>query len=120
MAIHIRTHSLQGITVAEISGRITLGAESAELRDGVKKLIDSGHTQLVLSLGGVDFIDSSGLGTLISLLGAAQKAGGKLKLARVTPRTHELLVLTKLLTVFDKLYDDEASAVASFGAAAKA
>ena len=112
----MQTHETQGVTVAVVSGRVTLGENTNQLRTAVKALLDAGHKKLVLDLGKVDYIDSSGLGTLVGLSTSALGAGAALKLAQVTGRIHELLVLTKLLTVFD-IYDSEAAAVASFSGA---
>jgi anti-sigma B factor antagonist len=94
------------------------GEESALLRDTLKKLINE-NSQIVLNLGGVTYIDSGGLGTLVALYTTAHNAGGAVKLANLTQRVGDLLQVTKLLTVFE-VYDSEDKAIQSFpkGAAA--
>lgn len=119
MAISLKLHDTNGVSVVTASGRLTLGAETNELRDMVKGLLASGHTKLVLNLNKLEYIDSSGLGTLVGLQTSAGSAGGHIKLTRPTGRLHELLVMTRLLTVFD-IYDTEEAAVVSFGTAASA
>jgi len=107
-----------GIVVADCSGRIVFGEETAELRDRIRALI-SKDSRIVLNLADVTYIDSGGLGTLVSLFITARNSGGAVKLARLTQRVGDLLQITKLLTVFE-VYDSEEEAVQSFrqGAAA--
>ena len=107
-----------GIVVADCSGRIVFGEETAELRDRIRALI-SKDSRIVLNLADVTYIDSGGLGTLVSLFITARNGGGAIKLARLTQRVGDLLQITKLLTVFE-VYDSEEEAVQSFrqGAAA--
>ena len=107
-----------GIVVADCSGRIVFGEETAELRDRIRALISKG-SRIVLNLADVTYIDSGGLGTLVALYTTAQNAGGSVKLANLTQRVGDLLQVTKLLTVFD-VYDSEEKAIQSFkkGAAA--
>ena len=112
MQLQMRTRALDGVTVLDCSGRIVFGEESATLRDKVKSLLAQ-SPKLVLNLAEVSHIDSGGLGTLVSLYTTARKAGGALKLARLTHRGGELLKLTKLVTVFE-LFENEQSAVQSF------
>jgi anti-sigma B factor antagonist len=109
---------VDGITVVDCDGRLVFGEESANLRDTVKSLL-SQNNQLVLNLGGVNYIDSGGLGTLVALYTTARSAGGAIKLAALTQRVGDLLQVTKLLTVFE-VYDSVEEAVQSFrkGAAA--
>jgi anti-sigma B factor antagonist len=102
------------VTVVDISGRIELGEESAALRDLVSELLNNGHKQILLNLGDVNYIDSSGLGALVSSFTSARKQGGELKLLNLTDRVTDLMQMTKLYTVFD-IKDDEAVAVKSFG-----
>ena len=106
------------MTIVDCDGRIVFGEESALLRDTLKKLIGE-NSQIVLNLGGIKYIDSGGLGTLVALYTTAQNAGGAVKLANLTQRVGDLLQVTKLLTVFE-VYDSEEKAVESFkkGAAA--
>jgi anti-sigma B factor antagonist len=117
LKIGVRTLN-DGIVVVACAGRIVFGEETAELRDRIKALITSG-ARIVLNLADVTYIDSGGLGTLVSLFITARNAGAAVKLARLTQRVGDLLQITKLLTVFD-VYDSEEQAVQSFrkGAAA--
>ncbi len=103
---------MQGVLVVDCSGRIVFGEESASLRDSVKKLLVQ-SPQVVLSLREVNYVDSGGLGTLVSLYTTARNAGGAVKLARVSQRVGDLLQLTKLLTIFE-VFDDEEAAAKSF------
>ena len=118
MQLRISTRTLNGILVVDCSGRIVFGEESAILRDTVRKLI-SESSRIVLNLGGITYIDSGGLGTLVSLYTTAHNAGGNVKLANLTQRVGDLLQVTKLLTIFE-VFDSEEKAVQSFrqGAAA--
>jgi anti-sigma B factor antagonist len=104
---------MSGVTVVEASGRIVLGDETNKLREEVKQLLASGKKRIVINLSQVDFIDSSGLGALVGLHSTAQAQGARIRLAAITRRFHELLQITKLLTVFD-VYDSESQAVSSF------
>jgi anti-sigma B factor antagonist len=104
---------VDGVTVLGLSGRITLGEGSVQLRDAIRDLISKGQRRILLDLGDVNYIDSSGLGELVSAYTTARNQGATLKLLKLTKKVHDLLQLTKLYTVFD-IYDDEASAIASF------
>ncbi len=102
------------IVVITITGDITLnkGGDVA-IKDKVHSLTQQGHRKLLADLGGVSYVDSAGLGELVQALVTTTKAGGSLKLVRVTKRLKDLLIITKLVTVFES-FDDEASALASF------
>jgi anti-sigma B factor antagonist len=100
----------------DCSGRITLGEGSVQLRDAVRDLLGKGSKQILLNLGDVTYIDSSGIGELVSAFTTVRNQGGDLKLLNLTKKVHDLLQITKLYTVFD-VKDDEASAVASFARA---
>jgi anti-sigma B factor antagonist len=106
------------VLIVDCHGRVVFGEESAVLRDTVRKLITE-NNRIVLNLGGVNYIDSGGLGTLVSLFTTAHTAGGSIKLANLTQRVGDLLQVTKLVTVFE-VYNNEEEAVESFrkGAAA--
>jgi anti-sigma B factor antagonist len=104
---------LDGVTVLDLSGRITLGEGSVQLRDAIRDLIAKGQHSILLDLGEVNYIDSSGLGELVSAYTTARNQGAALKLLKLTKKVHDLLQLTKLYTVFE-IFDDEASAIASF------
>ena len=118
MQLKLSTRVEKGVTIVDCDGRIVFGEESALLRDTLKKLIVE-SSQIVLNLGGISYIDSGGLGTLVALYTSAQNAGGAVKLANLTQRVDDLLQVTKLLTVFE-VYDSEQKAIDSFekGAAA--
>jgi anti-sigma B factor antagonist len=106
------------VAIIDCDGRIIFGEESALLRDSVKDLIIKSK-QIVLNLGGVNYIDSGGLGTLVSLYTTARNAGGSLRLANLTQRVGDLLQVTKLLTVFE-VFDSVDEAVKSFSRGAAA
>jgi anti-sigma B factor antagonist len=97
----------------DLSGRIALGEGSALLRKTVRELLDSGHTRILLNLGDVNYIDSSGIGELVSGFTAVRNRSGELKLLNLTKKVNDLLQLTKLFTVFD-VYSDEEAAIRSF------
>ena len=113
MSMKLTTREVSGVTVVDLSGKITLGEGGTTLRDEVRKLLAKGQKKIVLNLGEVNYIDSSGLGELVSAYTAVKNAGGELKLLSLTSKVRDLLVITKLVTVFD-VKDDEAAAVASF------
>ncbi len=100
-------------TVIDISGRITLGEGSATLREMIRDLLNKGHRKIILNLGDVSYIDSSGIGELVSGYTTVKNQGGELKLLNLTKKVHDLLQITKLYTVFD-VYADEHAAVGSF------
>ena len=115
MQLRLSTRIVDGIAVLDCAGRIVFGDESSLLRDTAKKMINE-NKRIVLNLSGVSYIDSGGLGTLVSLFTTAQKAGGSIKLANLTERVGDLLQVTKLLTVFE-VYDSEEKALDSYRAA---
>jgi anti-sigma B factor antagonist len=107
------TRRVGEVTIVDISGRIVLGPESAALRSLVNDLLSKGNKEILLNLAEVNYIDSSGLGHLVSAFTTARKQGGELKLLQLTNKVHDLMQITKLYTVFD-IRDDEAEAVKSF------
>jgi len=107
------TRQVNGITIVDLSGRITLGEGSVLLRDMVRDLVTKGQRKILLNLGDVTYIDSSGIGELVSAFTTVRNQGGELKLLNLTKKVHDLLQITKLYTVFD-VKDDEATAVAAF------
>ena len=113
MALSISTRQLDGVTILDLSGRITLGEGSVQLRDAIRDLIGKGEKSILLSLGDVSYIDSSGLGELVSAFTTAKNQNADVKLLNLTKKVKDVLQVTKLYTVFD-IYDDEASAIASF------
>ena len=113
MALTIATREVDGVIVLDLSGRITLGDGSVQLRDAIRGLISKGSKNILLNLGDVNYIDSSGLGELVSAFTTAKNQQAEVKLLNLTKKVHDLLQLTKLYTVF-YIKDDEASAIASF------
>jgi anti-sigma B factor antagonist len=107
------TRQIDGVNIVDCSGRITLGEGSVVLRDVVKDLLNKGQKKILLNLGEVNYIDSSGIGELVSAFTTVRNQGGELKLLNLTKKVHDLLQITKLYTVFD-VKDDEASAVKAF------
>jgi anti-sigma B factor antagonist len=104
---------VDGIAVVDMSGRITLGEGSVVLRDTIRDLVGKGQKKILLNLGDVTYIDSSGIGELVSAFTAVRCEGGELKLLNLTKKVHDLLQITKLYTVFD-IKDDEATAIKAF------
>jgi anti-sigma B factor antagonist len=113
VALIIASREVDGVTVLDLSGRITLGEGSVQVRDAIRNLIGKGQKHILLNLEDVNYIDSSGLGELVSAYTSARNQGAALKLLKLTKKVHDLLQLTKLYTVFD-IYDDEATAISSF------
>jgi anti-sigma B factor antagonist len=113
MALNIEEKDVNGVTVLELDGRVTLGEGSSLLRTKLKDQLSQGKTRLVLDLAEVSYVDSAGLGTLVAGYTSAQNQGANLKLANLTKRFHEQLNITKLVTVFD-VYDTVQDAVKSF------
>jgi anti-sigma B factor antagonist len=112
MQLRMNTRIQNGVLILDCIGRIVFGEESAALRETVKSAI-TGNSNVVLNLAEVNYIDSGGLGTLVSLYTTARHAGGALKLANLTKRVGDLLQVTKLVSVFE-VFPDEQSAVQSF------
>ena len=108
------------VAIVTVTGDITLNkGGDVLLKDKVQSLLQQGHKNVLIDLSGVSYVDSAGLGELVQAYATTKNRGGALKLLNVTKRLRDLLVVTKLLTVFDT-YDSEADALASFGAATKA
>src|SRR5829696_873961 len=101
------------VTILDLSGEVRIGDASIALRDAIRKLVDAGKKKVLLNLAGVKYMDSSGIGELIANYTTLSRQGGQLKLLNLTDRIQNLLVITKLLTVFDS-YDNEAEALKSF------
>ena len=101
------------MTIVDLSGRISLGEGSALLRKTIRDLLANGRTRILLNLGDVNYIDSSGIGELVSGFTAVRGRDGELKLLNLTKKVNDLLQLTKLFTVFD-VYSDETTAVRSY------
>ena len=101
------------VTILDLSGEVRIGEGSVALRDAIRKLVEEDKHKILLNLGGVKYIDSTGIGELIANYTTVSRKGGQLKLLNLTDRVQNLLVITKLLTVFDS-YDNEADALKSF------
>ncbi len=113
MSVKLNTRQVGDVTVIDISGRITLGEGSSALRDILRDLTAKGNTKILLNLSDVSYIDSSGIGELVSGFTSVSNAGGTLKLLGLTKRVKDLLQITKLYTVFD-VHEEEAHAIKSF------
>lgn len=113
MSLTTGIREVDGVTIVDLSGRVTLGEASGKLRDTVRELLDKGTTKLLLNLADVSYIDSSGLGELVSAYSTASNKGCTVKLLNVQSKVQDLLQITKLYTVFET-FDDEATGVASF------
>jgi anti-sigma B factor antagonist len=111
MRIDTRTNG--NVTVLDIHGKITIGEGSVEMRNKIRELLSAGKKDILLNLGDVSYVDSSGIGELVSCYTTVANQGGRLKLLNLTKKMHELLAITKLLTVFDS-YNDENKAIASY------
>jgi len=111
MKATIRT--VDSVSIVDVSGRITLGEGCTQLRELIRDLLSKGQKNILLNLADVTYIDSSGIGELVSGYTGVARQGGALKLLNLTKKVHDLLQITKLYTVFD-VHDDEAKAVASF------
>ena len=113
MPLTIQQREREGITILELDGRITVGPEASALRDSCSQLAAEGKQNVVLELSKVDFIDSTGLGALVICATTLRKGGGNVKLVNLNRRNIELLVMTKLATVFE-IFNDEQDAISSY------
>ena len=117
MPLYIVEKLMHGVILLDLRGRITLGHETEVFRRQIREVIAAGYKRLVLDLGGVSYIDSVGLSTLVASLTSIRKEGGDMKLARLPGGVHQLLQITRLSTVFE-IYVDVESALQSFGQSA--
>ncbi len=113
MSVKLTTRQVGDVTVIDVAGRITLGEGSSVLRDAMRDLVSKGQKKILLNLGEVSYIDSSGIGELVSGFTTVTNSGGALKLLNLNKRVKDLLQITKLYTVFD-VHEDEAGAIRSF------
>ena len=113
MSLKITSSEVDGVVLVALNGRIVLGEESTALREKLKGLIASGKQKIVLNMSEIGYIDSSGLGALVAAHLSAKNAGASIRLCNLGQKFHEVMQMTKLLTVFD-VYETEAAAVASF------
>jgi len=112
MSLSIKTRRFEDVSVLDLSGKLTIGEPVLLLRETLRSSVNEGERKFILNLGDVSYIDSSGLGELVSSYTTIRNKGGDVKLLKLTSKTKDLLQMTKLLTVFD-VYDDEAKAIAS-------
>lgn len=112
-ALFLTQREVGSVTIVDLSGKISLGEGSALLRKTIRDLLSAGQVKILLNLGDVNYIDSSGIGELVSGFTAVRNRNGELKLLNLTKKVHDLLQITKLFTVFD-IYSDEATAVRSY------
>ena len=111
--LNIKDRQVNEVTILDLSGKITIGEGSVQLREAVRRQLDEGHKKILLNLGDVSYVDSSGIGELVSSYTTTNHNGGQLKLLNQTKKINDLLTITKLLTVFES-FDNEDAAVASF------
>ena len=111
--LNITERQAGDITVLDMNGKVTLGEGSVALRTTIRRLLGEGKKNILLNLGQVGYVDSSGIGELVSSFTSVNKEGGKLKLLNLTQKIQDLLAITKLLTVFD-VYESESEALNSF------
>ena len=114
MSLQATIRDAGNVTVVDFSGKITLGEGSALLRKTIRGLLDEQHLKLLIDLGDVDYIDSAGIGEMVTAFTAVKNRGGELKLLNLTKKVRDLLQITKLYTVFD-VHSDESAALKSFG-----
>ena len=116
MSLKITNSEVDGVSVLELDGRIVLGEESNSLREKLKRLVAAGKKKIVLNMANIKYIDSSGLGVLVAAHVSAKTQGASVRLCNLGKKFHDVMQLTRLLTVFD-VYDTQAAAVSSFQAA---
>jgi anti-sigma B factor antagonist len=116
MPVKMTNSEVAGVSVVELDGRIVLGEESNSLREKLKSLVAAGKKKIVLNMANVKYIDSTGLGTLVAAHLSAKTQGASVRLCQLGKKFHDVMQMTKLLTVFD-VYDTQAAAVSSFQAA---
>jgi anti-sigma B factor antagonist len=113
VSLDIRQREREEVVVLDLNGRITVGDEAATLRDSLRELSAAGRRNFILNLQEVDYIDSTGLGAMVVCFTSVQRLGGRLKLENLNRRNIQLLLLTKLTTIFE-IFNDEQDAVNSF------
>jgi anti-sigma B factor antagonist len=113
MQLEIKERAVGEVVILDLIGKITIGEGSVQLRDAVSNLLDAGRNRIILNLAAVVYVDSSGIGELVSRYTTTKNAGGRLKLLNLPKKIKDLLMITKLLTVFE-IYEEEEAAVNSF------
>lgn len=111
--LNISERQAGDVTILDMSGKVTIGEGSVALRNTIRRILGEGKKNILLNLGDIGYIDSSGIGELVSSFTTVNKEGGTLKLLNLTQKVQDLLAITKLLTVFDT-FDDEGDALDSF------
>ena len=119
MSVNFKIRQVGDVTVMDMTGRIVLGEGSTALREALRDLVTHGDKKILLNLGDVSYIDSSGVGELVAGFTTVTNRGGQLKLLNLAKRVQDLLQITKLYTVFE-VHDNEAKALKSFSASATA
>ncbi len=111
--LNITERQAGDITILDMDGKVTIGEGSVALRTTIRRLLGEGKKKILLNLGSVGYVDSSGIGELVSSYSAVNKEGGSLRLLNLTQKIQDLLAITKLLTVFD-VYESESEALSSY------
>ena len=111
--VDIRERQAGDVTILDMDGKVTIGEGSVAVRSVIRRLLEDGKKKILLNLAGVNYIDSSGIGELVSSYSTINREGGQLKLLNLTQKIQDLLAITKLLTVFD-VYDNEQEALNSY------
>ena len=119
MALSAKTRRVNNVAIVDLNGKITLGENTGILRDEFTSLLAQGNKNIILNMAGVTYVDSAGLGELVGAYTTATNQGGSVKLLHLQGKMKDLMQITKLHTIFSS-FDDEQSAVSSFGATAKA
>jgi anti-sigma B factor antagonist len=109
----IKERVVDGVSILDLSGKIVLGEGDVQIKERIRDLLSDGQRKILLNLGDVSYIDSAGLGSLISSYATTKREGGQLKLVNLTKRVQDLLAITKLITVFDT-FESEKEAVDSY------
>jgi anti-sigma B factor antagonist len=109
----IKERVVEGVSILDLSGKIVLGEGDLQIKERIRDLLSDGQRKVLLNLGDVSYIDSAGLGALISSYATAKREGGQLKLVNLTKRVQDLLAITKLITVFET-FDNEKEALESY------
>ncbi len=111
--VDIKERQAGDVTILDLNGKITIGEGSVAVRSAIRRLLEEGKKKILLNLAGVSYVDSSGIGELVSSYSTINREGGQLKLLNLTQKIQDLLAITKLLTVFD-VYEDESTALNSY------
>ncbi len=119
MSLKLSNRKSGGVSIVDISGRVTLGETASALREMIRQMARAGERQILLNLSDLNYLDSSGMGVMVSSFATINSLGGHLKLTSLSNRVKDLLLITKLYTVFE-IFEDESTAVASFAAEAVA